>query len=280
MAISTNQKPIIDILFLYIRIIPQLFVFFNGRRLGFTGAFVCKTTYFFTFHVDHLSAWIRLCFTAERMFAVVLPYIYRAHFTRTITAIILLTCSVMLAGFNSYSIFLLKADGKACKYYHPRTFDIFRWMDVVVSTIIPFFCIILSNSIMIYSLWQASRQGQHMTKSQSNIRKISILCVSSSFCFVVSTAPNRIYHMIYHIGLYNAFENTDVRIDISLGLDMCRFVNSTISFLVYCISGLIFRNELTKLFKRKQRSTIIDQLLLKEFQHQSRGKHCYTPFHI
>ena len=242
---------IIDIVFLYMRITPQLHIFLKGRRIWFTGNFVCKTIYFFTFYVDHLSAWIRLCFTIERMFAVALPYIYRAHFKRHITVITLLTCSVTLAGFNSYSIFLLKAHGKACIYYSARIFDIFRWVDVVLSTIIPFIGIMLSNSIMLYSLWRASRQRQHMTGSQSNIHKITILCVSSSFCFVLSTAPIRIYVMTNNIGLYYAIDNTDVRIDILLGLDMCRFVNSTISFLVYWLSGSIFRKELAKLFKRE-----------------------------
>ena len=48
-GIYLSYLAIIDILFLYIRIIPQLFVVFNGRRIGFTGAFVCKTTYFSLF---------------------------------------------------------------------------------------------------------------------------------------------------------------------------------------------------------------------------------------
>ena len=240
---------ILDTVFLYVRIIPQLLVYLNAPSRGLSGEFGCKITSFFVFYVDHLSAWIRLCFTTERMFAVTLPYIYRAHFTRIITVIILLTCSVILAGVNSFSLVLIRRDGKTCRF--ARTFYIFKWVDVVVSTIIPFLGIFLSNSIMLYSLWHANRQRQHMTNWQSNVHKISILCLSSSFCFVLSAAPIRIYLLAENSGLYYSAENSNVRLDISIGLHMCRLLNSSIGFLVYWLGGSLFREEMAKLLKRE-----------------------------
>ena len=156
----------------------------------------------------------------------------------------------MLAGFNFYSLFVLKVDGNVCRSFLP-IYDIFRWVDVILSTIIPFIGIILSNSIVLYILWQARRQIQHITDSTSSIDKIAIMCTSSSFCFVLSTTPSRIYLLTNNLGLYYDLTNINIRADAVLGLEMCRFVNATISFLVYLISGSMLRKELVKLFKRE-----------------------------
>ena len=69
-GIYLSYLAIIDILFLYIRIIPELFHFINGYRIVFRGHFQCKSMYFMTYYVDHLSSWVRLFFTIERVIAV------------------------------------------------------------------------------------------------------------------------------------------------------------------------------------------------------------------
>ena len=249
-GIYVSFLAIIDIVFLYIRIIPQLSDFIGGRNTNLPAIdFHCKTNLFFTFYVDHLSAWIRLCFSVERMIAITLPYLYRTHSTQRCTVIILITCSIILGGFNSYSLFLVKADGKVCRYFTP-IYDIFKWVDVILSTIIPFIGIVLSNSIMLYILWRTNQQRQHMTDNTSSMHKIAVMCISSSLCFVLSTAPSRIYLLTNNLGMYYGLTNANVKLDVFLWLEMCRFANATISFLVYFISGSMFRQELRKLFNR------------------------------
>ena len=250
-GIYVSFLAIIDIVFLYIRIIPQLSDFIGGRNTNLPAIdFHCKTNLFFTFYVDHLSACIRLCFSVERMIAITLPYFYRTHSTQRCTVIILITCSIILGGFNSYSLFLVKADGKVCRYFTP-IYNIFKWVDVILSTILPFIGIVLSNSIMLYILWRTNQQRQHMTDNTSSMHKIAVMCISSSLFFVLSTAPSRIYLLTNNLGMYYGLTNANVKLDVFLWLEMCRFANATISFLVYIISGSMFRQELRKLFNRE-----------------------------
>ena len=97
----------------------------------------------------------------------------------------------------------MKGFDGGCTYFSKFSFEIVRLIDAALSTIIPFLGIIVGNRIMIYSLWRASRQRQHMTDSTCNIHKITVMCICSSLCFVLSTAPNRIYLMAHNIGLYD-----------------------------------------------------------------------------
>ena len=252
-GIYLSYLAIVDLLFIYLRVIPQLYIFLgNGDVMGSSGYFVCKVKFFITYYVDHLSAWIRLCFTIERMIAIVLPYIYRAHFTRVITLIILLACSLVLAGFNSYSLIVVEGQDRdeGCKIASYAGIPVFKWMDVALCTVKPFFGMIVSNSIMLYTLWRAREQRQQMTENITSIHKITIMCIASSFCFILSTAPNRLYLIANNTGLYSDPSSNDARPDVTLVLDMCRYINGTISFLVYCISGSLFRQELVRLFKK------------------------------
>ena len=148
-----SASAIVDPLFLYIRIIPQIVHFLRGDR-EITNAIICRVYFICVMYVDYLSAWLRFCFTMERTVSVTLSYIYRVHFTRRITLIILVAASLILAAVSA--IFILMSSDGICnmKVYA----YIFSWIDLVLSTILPFTGIIVNNSIMIYSLCKARRQ--------------------------------------------------------------------------------------------------------------------------
>ena len=146
---------IVDTLFLYIRIIPQIVHFLRGDR-EITNAIICRVYFICVMYVDYLSAWLRFCFTMEKTLSVTLPHIYCVHFTRRITLIILVAASLILAAVNCAAIFILMFSDGICnmKVYA----YIFSWIELVLSTILPFTGIIVNNSIMIYSLCKARRQ--------------------------------------------------------------------------------------------------------------------------
>ena len=249
---------IIDTLFLCVRIIPNVLTFLKGDstihldQLEYYNSFTCKMYPYSLNYVEYLSAWLRLCFTVERTVAVTLPYIYRVHFTRRITFIMVLTCSVILAAANSPVIFFFIGKAKKCETYGIKE-DTLIWMDFVFSTIIPFTGIIVSNSIMIYSLCKTRRQRQQLTDSQVDIHKITMMCITTSLCFIMSTAPIRLYTISNNAYLYSyipVFNTRNVlRVEVKLLLDSFRLINSSVNFLLYLISGSVFRQELFRLVK-------------------------------
>ena len=255
---------IIDTFFLYVRIVPQILTFVVDRKSDFIiNTIICKMSFFFINYVDHLSAWLRLCFTIERTVAVTLPYIYHVYFSRCITLIILLACCMIMAVANVPVILFLRSGGEYCQYQNNQWSYVLAWIDMMVSTILPFTGIIASNSILIYSLCKARRQRQQLTDSQVDIHKITMMCITTSLCFVLSAAPIRVYLTTISKNpfLYNDDRrqttndpnstNLAVRFDVKLLLDSFRLVNSSVNFLLYCISGSVFRQELLKLFMGK-----------------------------
>ena len=152
---------IIDTFFMCIRIIPQILSFVMGREEELIkNIIICKMSFFFMTYVAHLSAWLRLCFVIERTVAVTLPYIYHVYFSRFITLIILLACCMMLAAANLPVVFFVASNNEHCVYQNVKWSYVLLWIDIVVSTILPFTGIIASNSILIYSLCKARRQRQ------------------------------------------------------------------------------------------------------------------------
>ena len=99
---------------------------------------ICKTSFFFMTYVEHLSAWLRLCFVIERTVAVTLPYIDHVYFSRCITLIILLACCMMLAAANLPVVFFVASNGEHCVYQNVKWSYVLAWIDIVVSTILPF----------------------------------------------------------------------------------------------------------------------------------------------
>ena len=256
-----SSLAIIDTLFLYIQIVPQIVIFLKGN-IVLVDIFICKTLPFFVNYIDYLSAWLRLCFTIERTVAVTLPYIYRVYFSRRITVFILLACCVILAVTTSPIIFFSTSNGDYCKYKNIKWRYVLSWIDIVVSTIVPFTGIILSNSILIYSLCKARRQRQHLTDSQVDIHMITVMCIATSFSFVLSTAPIRAYLISNNSYLYDSVPvinlRSPVRYDVKVLLGSFRYINSSVNFLLYCISGSVFRQELLKLFKKTNQVALVD----------------------
>ena len=244
-----SSLAIIDTLFLYIRIITQILAFLIGN-FEIVSTFTCKMYPFFVHYVDYLSAWLRLCFTIERTVAVTLPYVYHVYFSRRISLIISLACSLILAATMSPMIFFFASNGEHC-IYQTKWKNVLSWSDVVLSTILPFTGIIVSNSIMMYSLCKARRNRQQLTDNQAGIHKITIMCITTSLFFVLSTTPIRVYTMFKNYSLYDDHRKStiDMRFDVRLLLDSCRVINSAVNFLLYYVSGSVFRQELLKLFK-------------------------------
>ena len=249
-GIYMSALAIIDTVFLYIRIIPQILVFFKVD-LGIRNNFICKMVHYFIDYVDYLSAWWRLCFAMERTLAITSPYTYRVYFTRRVTLAILLTCSVILAALSSPVLFSMTSNGENCMFQKLKWLYISAWINVVLSTILPFTGIIVSNSIMIYNLCKARRQRQRLTDGQVNVHKITIMCISTSLCFVLSNAPLRVYAMSknYYFRDSRPEALLALRTDIMLLLECCRYINGTLNFMLYFISGSVFREEVLKLFK-------------------------------
>ena len=250
-GIYMSSLAIIDTLWLYMRIIPQILIFLEGNKV-FQTTFECKMFPFFLIYVDYLTAWLRLCFTLERMVAATLPYVYRLYFSRRVTFIILLACSVFLAAANSPVIFSRTSGGEFCTYTYPniKWEYILPWIEIVLSTIFPFTGIIVCNSIMIYSLCKARRQRQQLTDSQIDIDKITVLCITTTLCFILSTAPIRLYLLFRNSYLSDHLPViSDVRFDLHLLLNSLRLLNGILNFPSYCISGSLFRKELINLIK-------------------------------
>ena len=140
-------------------------------------------------------------------------------------------------------------------------FSVWSWFDLLIVSVLPWLCLVVSNCVLLWTLNVSIRQAQHSLgsahthgfsgrKKQASSMTVTLFAVSSAF--IVLNLPMSCiqltgfyHHMAGSLDYYYQSEVIAYCHEIALALYE---TNNAVNFYLYCLTGSKFRRELKKTF--------------------------------
>ena len=208
----------------------------------------CKLHNFIVFFLAQLEAWVLVFVSIERFIAVWWPMKVKMIYTRRVAAFQVMSTGLVLACVNIHTFWtrdiFTTISTIQCKY-DDLVKKIWGITDMLLSSVIPFI-IMLSCSILIVLRIQLSK-FRRTSVSMLKMSSITTMLVTVCIAFVIFTLPKTLLMSFYQETI-TAFGCCYTMHVIKPVILMFMLANYSINFVLYCLSGSIFRSELKKLF--------------------------------
>ena len=140
-------------------------------------------------------------------------------------------------------------------------FSVWSWVDLLIFSVLPWLCLVVSNSVLLWTLNVSIRQAQHSLgsahtdsfsgrKKQASSMTVTLFAVST--VFIVLNLPMSCVQLLgfyhYMVGSLDYFYQSDIFgycDEIAMALWQ---IDSAVNFYLYCLTGSKFRTELKKTF--------------------------------
>lgn len=228
----------------------------------------CKTEKFLFYTSADTAVWILVVFTIDRFIAVCYP-LKKTNFCRSSRAKV--SCAIVLATAAVKNLHVLGTRGSQYRLDHPinRTtetvlvsncgkpnaaceyFEDFvrPWIAFVAVSLLPFCVIILCNVFIVAALLRVRKlRAKHCVTSTSDksLIQMTAMCLSASFCFLVCVAPS----IILLIGKPYWKRSNPASYEITKVVNnQLVFVNHSVNFFLYCVTGRRFRRGIWTVFR-------------------------------
>ena len=259
------------------------------RLLGVVG---CKIHLFLVYMSMQYSAWTLVAVTFERFVSVVFPFHSQTVCKRRNALICLGTLTVLLCtlnlhffwtktiGYSEYAGKLWPIVVNTEVMYKEFFNDVWNLLDVMIASVIPFLLMLICNITIIVRLQIAmmKRRGQMNVQQKDSgprMTTMTAMLLAISFIFLCTTGPLTIYLTIRPYLPRTEFGTRpdSQRHLLFTSLSLLAYVNNTVNFFLYCITGAKFRHELKSLFrctKKKPAAKYRDSTYLSTISQTSR----------
>ena len=126
----------------------------------------------------------------------------------------------------------------------------FKWIDISTRLISPFILMLTGNTIIICLLTKNEQKRKSMTsssdKNAKKVKSVSIVLLTTSFSYMLLTIPYMLYitvgQQLAHY--YKDLDEYTSVMQLWFMISACfLYLNNSINFFLYCISGSHFRKE-------------------------------------
>ena len=224
----------------------------------------CKAQLYITYVSIHLSSWLLVAVTMERVFSVVIPHKVKIFCTPKNAGIVIGVMTGLILAIDMVIPIINGLKSSATRHIcTPTTVeylkfrdDVYEWIDFLIAFLFPFIILLAGNILIIIKLVKSQRKSGGGGKEKST-KSLSILLVTLCVIFFVTMSPVSILQIYFPKRMteiramkdpyaqwdayqYLLFQHTTVNI---IG-----YTNASINFLLYVFSGPKFRRELGALF--------------------------------
>lgn len=267
---------IADILVLYIGLLRLWIGELTDVDVSDKSDWMCKLTMVFAYVTSDLSVWLIIAVTVERYIAVCYPFqassmctVVRAKWVIVILMLLLFSINshffwtVEITYINSSNKVGAKCDGG--ESYQLLVNEIWPWVDTILYSFLPFLIIIFLNSLIIRQVVMARRSRgvlQSSDKKSSDGRrpvsegstKITVMLLAVSCSFLVTTLPMNIF--VISTSFWNSQRRNNEQWAtyrlLKTVTELLMYVNHSMNFFLYCATGQKFRQQLLRLFCKRQ----------------------------
>lgn len=209
----------------------------------------CKPTYLVYYFSQHCSAWILTVMTVERCVAIWLPLQSKTLCTVRNAKFLSATVAVAFLIFDCQWLIIITEKDAVCVYVDgvSQTYqDIYNTIDAALYSYIPFAIMMTANSAIALKMLLARKTNKvgdvgtahatHGSTMSKNAKKTTFMLLSVSLVFCFSTMPVSTYYAV----------TTNVPPLAKALLINLGYLNHSINFVLYCLTGSKFRMEVFK----------------------------------
>ncbi|XP_069138625.1 thyrotropin-releasing hormone receptor-like [Argopecten irradians] len=248
-----------DTVVLYLSALKTWIRIMTGFELLHMSTAACKT-FIFTIHFSlHLSAWLIVAVTIERFLAVWFPLranrmcsLSRAKFVTFMIVLTFVLVNVYLFWTAELLLDPSRPPGSQaiCAAYAYENFvcNVFPWVNLLLYSFLPFGILLVFNSLIVVSLVRNKGIFSNMTKddriARYRHRRLAFTLLVISFVWIVTTLPRSVYDLLK--GRPKTLDEMGNQV---LGKVICfilMYINHSINFFLYCLTGQRFRMEFVK----------------------------------
>ena len=142
-------------------------------------------------------------------------------------------------------------------------FSVWSWADLLIVSVLPWLCLVVSNSVLLWTLNVSIRQAQHSLGSahtdgfsgrKKQASSMTLTLFVASMAYIVLILPitcvqllGFYHHMVGSLDYY--YQSTVIAYFYEIALALWQ-TNSAVNFYLYCLTGSKFRRELKKMLSR------------------------------
>ena len=270
-----------DLLVLYTGLLRQWLKFLFTNDVRHVSEAACKIHIWLVYSSLDFSAWILIAVTLERVISTWCPHSAKTKCSRKYATILLVAILFLCLGLNSHLLFgmvdKVSEDGKSIKKCstvdenYSAFFNLtWPWIDLCVFCLIPFSVIVVGNACILFKVIQSRKKARprvqpsvrslhNNNQSHHNHSSMTAMLFTLNIVFLFTTSPISIYNVGYPIWLEGASQETKASLEFWWAVvNMLMYTNNSLNFLLYCLSGSRFRQEVKILFcpTRNQSSNI------------------------
>ena len=230
---------------------------------------LCKLVLFLIYVSGVMSAWTLVAMTVQRAVCVLWPH--RANVLCTVgkSKVIVVSMVLFIAVIHThilYGMYVDMHDGRVrCVLrinYEPFFQEIWNWVDMLIFSFLPWLCLAVSNSLLVWKLRLSLREaklslgsGQEDAINDRNkkAKSISITLIAVSTAFLLLTFPMSFHQIISFMfwinGSIRSLRSSRIVYYVhQIGRPLW-YANSCINFYIYCLTGSKFRREAKQILR-------------------------------
>ena len=265
-----------DLLVLHTGLLRQWLNYLTEYDVRHTSEAACKIHIWLVYSSLDFSAWILIAVTLERVISTWCPHSAKTKCNRKYATILIISIMFLSLALNSHLLFgmvnKVTIDDKGqiktidrCATIDPMYANFFNvtwpWIDLCAFCLIPFTVIVVGNSCILFKVIKSRQKAKSRIrpslrsthKSSSHIgptnSSMTAMLFTLNMVFLFTTSPVSIYNIGYPHWLSGASEPTIASLEFWWAVvNMLMYTNNSINFLLYCLSGSRFRQEVKRLF--------------------------------
>ena len=196
---------VVDTFMLWNGLMRQFLRYAHGIFVRSHSLAACRLHIFLTYWGGQFAAWILVCMTMERFFAIFSPHKSKQYVSKLSCGIVVGVIGVLLAGLNAhfFKTHLLVFFGRYYCTTDARYYDfmqkIWTWIDFAFFSFIPFGILVIANAGIILRIAHSNYVRKHNMKQSSGgvkMTSMTAILLTVSLIFLLTTAPISIYLLI------------------------------------------------------------------------------------
>ena len=257
---------VVDTFMLWNGLLRHYLLQFHDIDVRAYGTTACRLHIFLTYWGGQFSAWILVCMTMERFFAIFSPHKSKQYVSKFSCAVVVGVIGILLAGLNAhffkvqYLYYHQGRDRHSCttraEYSHFMS-KIWTWIDFAFFSFIPFGILTLGNIGIILRIAHSNYVRKHSMKQNTGgvkMTSMTAILLTVSLVFFLTTAPTSIFLVIQEkVNQALTWETYALKQLWWAIVVNVNYINHSCNFFLYCISGPRFRRELRAIFALHQR---------------------------
>ncbi|ELT97917.1 hypothetical protein CAPTEDRAFT_223047 [Capitella teleta] len=233
-----------DTFAVYFGQLPVIAKHFSDDIANLATQWQCSGRYFCLYTTGDVAVWLVLALTVDRFVAVRLPHRAKQLCTVTRASVVCLLLTILATLKNVSILFAYTVDTDAggrgtCSFLPAlKHYMIFvrPWVAFTLYTLIPISSVFVLNLLIIQRLISVHRATKGSRSSNFAQSSLTAMFLSVSIVFVVLLTPAMLNHAT------RAYrEETSLSYLITAILDSCSYLNHSVNFFLYCLTGRRFR---------------------------------------